>query len=72
MFIVSLAWLGIRKVNKNVWYALCIAGTPTLIIATFGESVQFGSLDIGSILSMLVFSIFIAGMILPARIFREA
>ena len=71
LFIIVLSWFGIRRENKVAWYALWIAGTPTLFISSFGEIIQFGTFDVGSVLSIGVFILFMIGMLLPIRIFLQ-
>ena len=43
LFIVVLAWFGVRNGQKVAWYALWIGGAPTLLISSFGEITQFGA-----------------------------
>lgn len=69
LFIVVLAWFGVRNGQKVAWYALWIGGAPTLLISSFGEITQFGSLDTGSLLSIFVLALFLTGMLLPIATF---
>lgn len=69
LFVIALAWFGVRKLKKFAWYALWIGGTPTLLISTLKEIMRYGILDTGSILNMVVFLLFIIGMLLPIKSF---
>lgn len=71
LFLMALAWLGIRKGSRTAWWALWIGGTPTVAYSAFGEYIMFGTWDIGSLLSLGVLVIFLIGMVLPIPVFRH-
>lgn len=68
LFIITLAWVGIRHGRKWAWNTLWVGGTPTALYASFGELLMFGAMDFGSILSLVVLTIFLVAMLLPIRI----
>lgn len=69
LFIIALAWLGIRKNNRYAWYALWVGGVPTLLYSAIKEIVRYGVLDTGSILNITAFLLFFLGMLLPVKSF---
>ena len=69
LFLMTLAASGVRHGQRSAWLALWLGGTPTLVFAAFGELSAFGTLDTGSILSIVVLLLFLMGMLLPARVF---
>ncbi len=71
LFLMSLAWLGIRRGQRMAWWVLWLGGTPTVFYSAFGEHLMFGTWDTGSMLSLIVLIIFLVGMLLPIKVFRD-
>ena len=69
LFVMCLAAFGVRDGQRSAWLSLWLGGLPTLLFAAFGELSSFGTLDTGSILSLAVLGLFLAGMLLPLRLF---
>lgn len=67
---MTQAVLGIRQAQRSAWISLWVGGMPTLVFAAFGELSTFGTMDAGSILSLIVLLLFLTGMLLPIREFR--
>lgn len=70
LFMVGLAWLGVRRFNLASWIVLGIAGVPALAISAFGGFVQAGTFDVWSYLSAAALAVFVSGMAIPASVFR--
>lgn len=64
LFVMAVAGLGLRTEQPYAWTILLVGGLPTLVISAFGEYVQFGHLDTGTILSMGVLGLFLLGLAL--------
>ena len=69
LFLMTQAVLGIRRAQRSAWISLWVGGMPTLLFAAFGELSTFGTMDAGSILSLVVLLLFLFGMLLPIREF---
>jgi hypothetical protein len=69
LFLITLALFGVLRGHKPSWIILWIAGIPTSLYSAFGEHIQFGTLDTGTLLSMFVFLLFLVGMLIPTRLF---
>jgi hypothetical protein len=67
LFLMALAAPAIRQDQRWARRALWLGGAPTLIIAALGEFVQFGTLDVGTIISMTVLVLFLLGMFVGRR-----
>jgi hypothetical protein len=70
LFMIGLAWLGVRRFNRASWMVLGIAGVPALAISAFGGFVEAGTFDVWSYLSTAALVVFISGMAIPASVFR--
>lgn len=64
LFVMALAIFGLRNGQPYARPTLLIGGLPTLIFSAFGEYVQFGTLDTGTIISMGVLGLFLVGIAL--------
>ena len=69
LFIIALAWFGIRKSSKDAWYVLWMGGAPTLLYSSVKEIVRYGWTDTGSVLKLAAFLLFFLGMLLPINSF---
>lgn len=67
LFMMILAWFGIRRGHRFSWIAVLIAGMPTMFYSSLGEWIMFGKLDGGSPLAIVVFILFLCGMLLPIK-----
>lgn len=64
LFVMALAGFGLRTGQSYARTILLIGGLPTLVFSAFGEYVQFGTLDTGTIISMGVLGLFLLGLAL--------
>lgn len=64
LFVMAVAGFGLRTGQPYARPTLLIGGLPTLVFSAFGEYVQFGTLDTGTILSMGVLGLFLLGVAL--------
>lgn len=64
LFVMALAGLGLRTGQPYARPILLIGGLPTLVFSAFGEYVQFGHLDTGTLISMGVLALFLLGIAL--------
>jgi hypothetical protein len=62
LFVVSLAWLEHRRRDRALQTVLLLGGLPTLLFSAFGEHAQFGTVDTGTMLSVLVLGLFLVGV----------
>lgn len=62
LFVMALAGLGLRTGQPYARPTLLLGGLPTLTFSAFGEYVQFGHLDTGTIISMGVLGLFLLGI----------
>lgn len=67
LFIVTLGLVGLPSSDRTAQIALLVGGLPTLLFSAFGEFVQFGTLDTGTVISMVVLVLFVLGLGLTAR-----
>ncbi|MBI4306438.1 MAG: hypothetical protein HY678_08990 [Chloroflexi bacterium] len=72
LFVIGLAWFGLRQGQRSAWIMLWVGGLPALLSASFSEYIMFGHMDEGSLLSTAVLVLFMAGMIAPAPLFLRA
>jgi hypothetical protein len=61
-FVVGLGVLEHRRRDRALQGLLLIGGLPTLLFSAFGEHVQFGAMDTGSIISTVVLGLFVIGV----------
>jgi hypothetical protein len=62
LFVISLAALEHRRRDRAIQAILAIGGLPTLVFSAFGEHAQFGTVDTGTLLSVLVLAAFVLGL----------
>lgn len=66
LFVLVLAWGGVRRGSRLAWIALAVGGLPTLLSATFRERLLFGQFDPGSLWSLAVLLPFVVALALAA------
>lgn len=64
LFVMAIAGFGLRTGQPYARPTLLVGGLPTLIFSAFGEYVQFGHLDTGTLISIGVLGIFLLGIVL--------
>lgn len=64
LFVMTVAAFGLRTGQPYARLTLLIGGLPTLLFSAFGEYVQFGTLDTGTMISMGVLGLFLVGLAL--------
>lgn len=64
LFVMTLAAFGLRTGQPYARLTLLVGGLPTLLFSAFGEYVQFGTLDTGTMISMVVLGLFLIGLAL--------
>lgn len=64
LFVMALAGIGLRVGQPHARTILLIGGLPTLAFSAFGEYVQFGHMDTGTMISMAVLGLFLLGLAL--------
>lgn len=62
LFVMAVAALGLRNDQPHSRTILLIGGLPTLLVSAFGEYVQFGHFDTGTIISIGVLVAFLLGL----------
>lgn len=62
LFIIGLAVTGLRRGVPFARNVLWLGGLPTLVFSAFGEWVQFGHVDTGTMMSMIALVLFVTGM----------
>jgi hypothetical protein len=67
VFVMVLAWLGLRRREKLALVALWAGGLPALTIAGLAEPVRFRTVEVGSVMSLAVLAVFVLGMALATR-----
>ena len=70
MFVMVLAWLGVRRRHRWTVAALWAGGLPALTIAAFAEPLQFRRVEVGSVMAMAVLAVFVVGLVLAGRAVR--
>lgn len=64
LFVMALASLGLRTGQPYARPILLLGGLPTLTFSAFGEYVQFGHLNTGTVISIGVLELFLLGIAL--------
>lgn len=67
LFVATLGVVGLPRGESSARIALAVGGLPTLAFSAFGEFIQFGTLDRGTIISITVFALFVLGLALASR-----
>jgi len=69
LFVIGLAYLGIRRGQPIAWIALWLGGTPAQIGGPIElrYNLESGDAGGGDVLVWLVLALFLAGMIIPAK-----
>ena len=70
IFVMVLAWLGLRNRQRWAFAALWAGGVPALLLSAVAEPVRFGTLEIGSVLSAGLLGVFVLGLLLAGPALR--
>jgi hypothetical protein len=69
MFVIALAWFGVRRGNPIAWIGLLLGGTPAAIGGPIElrYNLETGDAGGGDVLVWLVLALFIAALAIPAK-----
>jgi hypothetical protein len=70
MFVMVLAWLGLRNRHRLAFVALWAGGVPALLLSAVAEPMRFGTVEVGSVLSAVVLGVFLLGLLFAAPALR--